>query len=153
MIERERRFLVTTVPAELPPPHHIVQGYLSTRPAAIRVRRQDDTHTLTIKTGSGLRRVEIERNLDAEEFEALWAVTTALRIEKRRHVIGLADGHLAELDLFDGELAGRRIVEVEFDDDDEAGAFEPPAWFGREVTDDGRYSNASLATSGWPAES
>ena len=153
MIERERRFLVTTVPDELPTPHHIEQGYLTTRPASIRVRRQDGTYTLTIKTGSGLRRVEIERDLDAEEFEALWPVTTALRIEKRRHVIALAAGHFAELDLFDGELAGRRIVEVEFDSDDAAADFEPPDWFGREVTDDGRYSNASLATRGWPDES
>ncbi len=131
-------------------PSRIVQGYLMTRPAAVRVRREDDRLTLTIKTGSGLARAEIERSIDADEFEALWAVATDLRIEKRRHRVALDGGLLAELDLFDGDLAGRRIVEVEFGSDDEAHAFVPPAWFGREVTDDGRYTNAALAAHGWP---
>ena len=150
MIERERRFLVPEVPSELPVPYRIVQGYLTTNPAAVRVRRRDDDYFLTIKTGSGLARHEIERQLAADEFEALWAVADSLRIEKRRYVLALSSGHTAELDLFDGDLAGRRIVEVEFDDDDSAEAFVPPDWFGREVTDDGRYTNAALATNGWP---
>jgi adenylate cyclase len=150
MIERERRFLVPNVPDALPDPFRIIQGYLMTQPAAVRVRRRDDDYFLTIKTGSGLARTEIERRLDADEFEAVWAVADALRIEKRRYVIALASGDTAELDLFDGELAGRRIVEVEFDDDTSAAAFVPPDWFGREVTDDGRYTNAALATNGWP---
>ena len=150
MIERERRFLVNSLPDPLPAPSRIVQGYLTTRPAAVRVRRCDDAYTLTIKTGSGLARVEVERQLSADEFEALWAVADDLRIAKRRHELPLGDGHTAELDLFDQDLAGRRIVEVEFDDDADAAAFEPPGWFGREVTDDGRYSNAALASNGWP---
>lgn len=150
MIERERRFLVTSLPADLPDPSRIVQGYLMTRPAAVRVRRRDETYTLTIKTGAGLARVEIERELDADEFEALWAVADDLRIAKRRHLVPLTGQHIAELDLFDGNLTGHRIVEVEFDDDAGAAAFDPPDWFGREVTDDGRYTNAALATNGWP---
>jgi len=150
MIERERRFLVVNVPTDLPHPFRIVQGYLVTQPAAVRVRRRDDDYFLTIKTGSGMARTEIERRLEADEFEALWAVAAALRIEKRRYVIALPNGDAAELDLFDGELAGRRIVEVEFGDDADAAAFVPPDWFGREVTDDGRYTNTALATNGWP---
>lgn len=150
MIERERRFLVTDLPTDLGEPHQIVQGYLMTRPASVRVRKRDDTYTLTIKIGSGLARVEIERQLDADEFESLWGVADDLRITKRRHLVQLADGHTAEFDLFDGALSGRRIVEVEFDDDAGAAAFDPPDWFGREVTDDGRYTNAALASNGWP---
>lgn len=152
MIERERRFLVDVIPDDLPRPSRIVQGYLMTQPAAVRVRDEDGVYTLTIKSGTGLRRTEIERTLDATEFDALWEVATELRIEKRRHRIELDTGETAELDLFDAELTGRRIVEVEFDDDDEAVAFEPPAWFGRDVTDDGRYTNAALARDGWPDE-
>ena len=150
MIERERRFLVDSSPAPMPAGSRILQGYLMTQPAAVRVRRQDDRYTLTIKTGSGLARTEIERGISADEFEALWAVATDLRIEKRRHLIPLGGGLTAELDLFDGELAGRQIVEVEFDTDEAAHAFTPPDWFGREVTDDGRYTNAALARDGWP---
>jgi CYTH domain-containing protein len=150
VIEIERRFLVAALPDPLPPASRIVQAYVTTSPVAVRVRRQDDRCTLTIKAGAGLTRTEIERDLTAEEFDALWSVADELRIEKRRHRVELADRLVAELDLFDGELAGRRIVEVEFADADTAASFTPPSWFGREVTDDGRYTNASLARRGWP---
>lgn len=151
VIERERRFLVRDLPEPLPPPSRVVQAYISTGPASVRVRRvDDDRHVLTIKTGSGRNRVEIERSLSAEEFAALWDAARALRIEKRRHRIDLGDGLSAELDLYDGELAGRRLVEVEFPDDATADSFVPPPWFGREVTNDNRYTNSSLARYGWP---
>lgn len=152
MIEVERRFLVDVLPEPLPRPSRIVQGYLMTSPASVRVRSEDGTYTLTIKSGSGLRRTEIERMLDAGEFDALWEVATDLRIQKRRHRVELDGGELAELDLFDGDLAGKRLVEVEFADEDTAGAFTPPGWFGREVTTDGRYTNAALARDGWPTD-
>lgn len=150
VIEIERRFLVDVVPEPLPRATRIVQGYLMTSPAAVRVRSADSSYTLTIKAGAGVRRTEIERPLDAAEFDALWEVATDLRIEKRRHRIELAGGLVAELDLFDGDLAGRRLVEVEFGDESAAAAFVPPDWFGREVTTDGRYTNAALAREGWP---
>lgn len=150
MLETERRFLVERIPDPVPAPQPIRQAYLTTEPAAVRVRERDGAFILTIKTGSGLVRTEIERDLDADEFGALWAVADELRIEKRRHVIDLGEGLAAELDLYDGELAGRALVEVEFDDDDAAIQFEPPDWFGREVTDDPRYTNAALARDGWP---
>jgi CYTH domain-containing protein len=152
MIERERRFLVGELPDVLPEPDHIEQGFLTTSPAAVRVRRRSGSFTLTIKTGRGLSRTEIERDLSAEEFDALWAVADDLRIEKHRYLLSLDTGHTAELDLFDGELAGKRIVEVEFETDQAAAAFEPPVWFGREVTHDGRYTNAALARHGWPTD-
>src|SRR5262245_15173032 len=129
VIERERRFLVESLPDPLPEPKQIEQAYVSTGPASVRVRRSDDDHILTIKTGSGRNRHEIERDLTQEEFEAIWDSATELRISKRRHRVDLGDGLTAELDLYDGELEGRRLVEVEFDDDDAADHFEPPDWF------------------------
>lgn len=151
MIERERRFLVAEIPAELPAPNRIQQGYLTVEPVAVRVRRIDDRlNVLTIKVGSGRNRTEIERDLGDDEFEALWEQAAALRLEKRRHRIPLDAGLTAELDLYDGELSGRALVEVEFADDATADAFSPPPWFGHEVTEDGRYNNASLARDGWP---
>lgn len=152
MIERERRFLVASSPGSFPDASRIVQGYLTTAPLSVRIRRSEGLHTLTIKAGSGMKRTEIERALTADEFDALWPYAVELRIDKRRHLIPLPGGHTAELDLFDGELAGRRLVEVEFESDDAALTFEPPAWFGREVTNDHRYSNSSLARHGWPDE-
>lgn len=150
MIERERRYLVAELPGALPEPQRIRQAYLTTAPVAVRVRRLDEQLVLTIKSGSGRNRLEIERDLSADEFDALWAAATELRIEKRRHRVELPGGLVAELDLFDGDLAGRRLVEVEFDDDATADSFAAPAWFGREVTDDPRYTNSSLAANGWP---
>ena len=55
-----------------------------------------------------------------------------------------------ELDVYTGALEGLRVAEVEFPDDAAADAFEPPAWFGREVTDDARYKNRALARDGAP---
>ena len=152
MIERERRFLVDGLPEPLPTGEPIEQAYITTGPASVRVRRQGDALTLTIKTGSGMRRVEVERTLTPDEFDAVWEAATELRIEKIRHRLDLDAGLVAELDLFGGALDGRRLVEVEFTTDEAAREFEPPAWFGREVTDDGRYTNASLARHGWPED-
>ena len=150
MIERERRYLVESLPEPLPKPSKIEQAYISTGPASVRVRRRDDQFTLTIKTGSGRNRHEIERELEQDEFEAIWETATELRISKRRHEIALDGGLTAELDLYDGSLTGHRLVEVEFDSDDAADNFEPPDWFGPEVTTNNRYTNSSLARYGWP---
>jgi CYTH domain-containing protein len=150
VIERERRFLVASLPDPLPVPTQIVQAYLYTQPVSVRVRREDQRHTLTLKAGSGRTRTEIEHDIDPDEFEALWNEAAELRIAKRRHRIELDHGLTAELDLYDGDLSGRRIVEVEFPDEASADAFVAPSWFGPEVTDDNRYTNSSLARRGWP---
>ena len=98
MIERERRFLVASLPEPLPQPSRIQQAYLTTGPASVRVRRSDDQHTLTVKTGSGRNRHEIERDLSPDEFAVIWEAATDLRISKQRHRIDLGDGHTAELE-------------------------------------------------------
>lgn len=151
MIEIERRFLVDALPSALPEPVHVEQAYVTTQPVSVRVRRMGDRRILTIKSGSGLERTEIERELTDAEFDALWSEATELRIEKRRHHVPLDGGWTAELDLFDGWLTGRRLVEVEFPTVDAAESFTPPDWFGREVTTDPRFTNSSLARNGWPA--
>jgi CYTH domain-containing protein len=55
-----------------------------------------------------------------------------------------------ELDVFRGGLSGLCVAEVEFPSEEEAAAFSPPDWFGREVTDDERFKNKSLARHGRP---
>lgn len=153
MIERERRYLVAEVPARLPQATEIEQGYVTIEPVTVRVRRIDgERHVLTIKVGSGRNRTEIERDLDHDEFDALWTEAVELRLCKRRHRIALGGALTAELDLYDGDLTGHALVEVEFPDDASADDFEPPAWFGREVTEDARYTNATLARRGWPED-
>jgi CYTH domain-containing protein len=115
----------------------------------VRIRAQDDRFTLTVKRGSGLVREEYEVPLEARQFEALWPATEGQRVEKCRHRIG-HDTLTIELDVFGGSLAGLVLAEVEFASVEAASAFQPPAWFGAEVTTDGRYTNASLALHGPP---
>jgi CYTH domain-containing protein len=151
MIERERKFLVQALPDELGPPTPIDQGYLAVDGhVQVRVRRAGDRHTLTVKEGGGRDRTEVEVTIDAEVFDELWPITEGRRVRKDRHRVPLDDGLTAEVDLYRGRLEPFRVVEVEFDDDHDPDAFEPPGWFGREVTGDGRYGNIELSKSAGP---
>lgn len=69
---------------------------------------------------------------------------------KTRHLILIDDGSSAEVDVFDGELEGLVIGEIEFGSEEQSGHFEPPAWMGREITGDNRYAGQSLALDGRP---
>ena len=66
-------------------------------------------------------------------------------IEKRRYRVPLADEYTAELHVHDGHLSGFSYVEVEFPTEQAANSFEPPSWFGHEVTEDVRFSYGTLA--------
>jgi CYTH domain-containing protein/CHAD domain-containing protein len=151
-VERERTYLVTDLPDLPGSGTGIRQGYLAVDgTVAVRVRDAGaGGRTLTIKGGLGARRTEVEWPVDDDRFEALWELTVGRRLAKTRYRIEIP-GATAELDLFDGALTGLVVVEVEFDDDEQMQAFQPPPWFGLEVTDDDRYTNASLALNGAPA--
>lgn len=149
-VERERTWMVRRLPQDLPAPTPIRQGYLAhDGTVAVRVRRRGDRHVATVKGGRGARRVEVEWDVTREQFEALWPLTEGRRVEKVRHEVPVGDA-TAELDVFAGALAGLVLVEVEFDDDEAMAGFDPPDWFGPEVTDDERYTNGSLAQRGLP---
>jgi CYTH domain-containing protein/CHAD domain-containing protein len=153
--ERERKFLVADGPdlstAEC---DAMRQGYVALDgDVAVRVRRGRDGAVLTVKGGHGASRTEVEWPITDVQFDALWALTGSRRVEKRRYQVPLdgADGGVvAALDVFGGRLDGVVVVEVEFDDDDTMATFEPPSWFGAELTDDPRWSNAALAVDGAP---
>jgi adenylate cyclase len=151
--EIERKFLVPEPPADLGrwPSTRIEQGYLAIGAdgTEVRVRRRDGTATLTVKGGRGRSRTEEEIGIDAERFERLWPLTEGRRLEKTRYVIPAAGLEL-EVDVYAGALTGLTVAEVEFAGEEEASAFEPAEWFGREVTDDARFKNQRLACDGVP---
>jgi CYTH domain-containing protein len=149
-LEIERKFLLRDLPAEYGLHAHemIRQGYAAD---GLRFRQRGDAYFETRKIGTGLVMEEHEREIGREEFEAAWPTTEGRRLEKTRTEVPLPGGLVAEVDVFLGALAGLRYVEVEFDDEASARAFVPPAWFGREVTDDLRYRNSALARLGLPA--
>jgi adenylate cyclase len=154
-MEIERKFLVDSEPDREPSrSSKIEQGYLALADdrggAEVRVRRKDGELLLTVKGGTGRTRAEEEIAIEPEVFESLWRLTEGRRIAKTRHVIPLGELEV-ELDAFRGPLEGLRLAEVEFPDDGSADAFEPPGWFGEEVTGDRRYLNETLATEGAPS--
>ena len=128
------------------------QGYLAEDgDVTLRVRISDAGSWLTVKAGSGLARTEVEVTIDDEAAEELWPHTNGRQLEKTRYRVELPEsGLVAEVDLFEGELDGLCLVEVEFDSVDAANGFDPPQWFGREVTGQPGWSNADLARSGRP---
>lgn len=151
--EIERKFLVNELPEGMEECtcHHIVQGYISTNPT-IRIRRLDDSYILTVKSSGLIKRQEYELELTAEQFEGLKGKTEGYIIEKKRYIIPLEGGLKGELDIYYGDLEGFMNVEVEFADMQSALVFDPPSWFGREVTQDKRYTNGSMSKFGVPEE-
>lgn len=153
-MEIERKFLVRELPPGLDPSgsSQIEQGYLAIGDdgTEVRVRRRDGSAVLTVKSGGGRSRLEEEIEIDVERFGRLWPLTEGRRLEKTRHRIPAGDGLTIELDVYAGELAGLMVAEVEFASEEAADAFEPPDWFGSEVTDDARFKNQRLACEGVP---
>lgn len=160
-MEIERKFLLSGVPPTMRFARRepIRQGYLALDgDTEVRLRITPKGAVLTIKAGRGGVRVEEEIALQTRQAEALWELTEGRRVQKTRRRVRLAGTGasgadlVAEVDEYAGALDGLVVVEVEFPDEEAARGFEPPAWFGRELTDDWRYANRSLASDGMPSE-
>jgi adenylate cyclase len=155
-IEIERKFMVADLPAVglLGPGVQIRQGYIAEDgPVTVRVRITDARATLTVKAGSGLARTEVDVEITNDQAEALWPYTVGRRLDKTRHRVDLVDGgrqHVADVDVYAGSLEGLCVVEVEFGAEADAAAFNPPEWFGEELTEAPGWSNAALARHGRP---
>lgn len=153
-MEIERKFLIDHVPAGVlgAPWTRLRQGYLVVGDdGEARVRDDAGTYTLTVKSTGGLARSETEVGLSSEQWESLWLATEGRRIEKRRYRVPDEQG-VIELDVYEGDLTGLVVAEVEFASLERAAQFRPPTWFDIEVTEDSRYRNASLALFGRPAD-
>lgn len=153
-LEVERKFVAVEPPTADVLGEGMVmrQGYLAEDGGvSVRVRITAAASVLTVKAGSGLSRTEVETTIDIRAAEELWLHTARRRIAKTRYRVALPGVDVvAEVDLFEDDLAGLCIVEVEFESVDAAEAFVPPAWFGREVTGLTGWSNAELARNGRP---
>lgn len=157
-MEIERKWLADRRPDVVTPGlrgAHFRQGYLAEDGAVtVRVRISDEWAKLTVKAGAATSRTEVEVDVDLAEAEQLWPFTEGRRVLKTRYRVpldaSLGDGLVAEVDLFEGDLDGLCIVEVEFPSEDDANAFEAPEWFGRDVTTVKGWSNADLARNGRP---
>jgi len=104
----------------------------------------------TVKSGTGVVRTEIEREITPAEFGREWPRTAGRRLSKTRRRVRV--GELVwEIDVFHG----MPLVMVEVELDDAGQRFEMPRWLAglvaKEVSDDPRYRNAALAMHGLPA--
>ena len=146
--EIERKFLVEELPSgwKRRKSDSIVQGYFphATEEVEIRLRRKGARHFITIKGGYGLRRTEEEIEIRRPQFGALWPLTRAARIAKRRHRIPY-QGLTIEMDVYQGPHRGLITAEIEFSSVHASREFRPPKWLGREITGNRRFANAELA--------
>ncbi len=157
-MEIERKFLVKTLPENLDtyPRRQISQGYISNTDPTIRIRQLDDKYILTIKSSAGVAKDkqhlinnEIEFDISSEKFYNLSTKVEDKFVEKTRYYIDL-ENYTAELDIYKNSLYPLITVEVEFESEEKALNFQPPDWFGCDVTSDIRYKNFHLSTFGLP---
>ena len=154
-LEVERKFLVPKKPAFLKDcrRERIRQGYLAVgrNGTELRVRQEGKRYLLTLKSGKGETRLEEELGIGRKRFDSLWPLTRGRRVRKVRYFASHHDRTI-HVDVYRRKLKGLVVAEVEFADAGQARAFEPPDWLGREVTDDERFRNQSLAANGLPEE-
>ena len=145
--EIERKYLVTNdqwkeaVESEA----EIKQGYIARQDGVtVRVRVTSDCAWLTIKgPTSGISRSEYEYPIPRQDADEMLDVLAGDVIHKTRFRVRCGE-HVWDLDRFYGDNEGLVMAEVELSD--EAETFVMPDWAGREVSDDARYFNSSLAS-------
>lgn len=153
--EIERKFLVLNPPDKLGKynSNDILQGYIFiSDEIEIRLRKKGNLFFQTIKSSGDLERSEYEIELTNYQFEQLWPLTEGKRIQKIRYEIE-HQNHLIELDIYLDNLEGLKTAEVEFKSVDESIKFNPPSWFGNDVTKNNKYKNKNLALFGIPDQS
>ena len=126
-----------------------IPSYLCTDPV-VRIRQEDEDFCLTYKGKGLLSREEYNLPLTREAYAHLLPKADGSVLTKKRYFIPLDNSdHLTiELDVFEGRYAGLILAEVEFPTEEEALSFQPPKWFGRDVTFTREYQNSRLAC-GW----
>lgn len=149
----ERKFIVSEIPNGLLEPlpfKEIRQGYLSfSDELEIRIRDKSGQFSMTLKQGQGLKRLETQIAITAQQFEQLWPLTQGARVEKRRYKVSFFSHKLA-LDIFSSPLEDLVLAEVEFANEEESRHFLPPDFAEVEVTSEPAYRNVNLARHGMP---
>lgn len=145
-IEIERKFLVKKIPFDLKhfKSSFIRQGYISADPV-IRLRQKDNEYIFTFKGKGQIKRIEFEYPLSKKQFLRLYDKIESNEIIKRRYYIPLENNYMAELDIYEGEFNGFMNIEVEFSNEEEAASFNPPLWFGKDISFEAEYKNVSLS--------
>ncbi|CAM4224597.1 CYTH domain-containing protein [Paenibacillus macerans] len=155
-LEIERKFLLPEYPEELIRTGELIirseqeidQTYLALHEdQELRVRKIRDaasgnvTFTHTFKKGFGLSREEVEVSISEGLYEQITGIHRAIPLTKRR-VTAEWNGIVLEIDRYD--QIDLMVLEVEFASETEAREFQPPQWFGPDISTDKRYSNKKV---------
>lgn len=144
--EIERKFLIDSFPSSLPLNRtcQVYQAYLSLEPE-VRIRRYvkdglDAAYLLTIKSGNGLVRREVEFEISREQFYALAEMIPAPFVSKDFRVYQLPDGLELECSLVDaGTRSEFMYAEIEFPSEEAAARFTPLPFLKQEITENPTY--------------
>lgn len=155
--EIERKFLVSEIPEEMIALKHskIHQNYLATGYEEVRIRKETvgdiSWYTMTIKKDTGLCREEINIDISSESYEQLnnnkQGISRRNKPLLKERTTFESDGYKLEVDIYMNfvlQSIELMVVEVEFRTIEEANAFQPLQWFGKEVTEDINYKNQYL---------
>lgn len=152
-MEIEKKYLVKEVPFELHnmEKEEIEQGYLCIKPT-VRIRKSNNDYFLNYKwkdnsltDENAIHNIEYEMPLTKDNYEHLLSKVDDNMIIKTRYLIPLEDGHIVELDVFDGNLKGLIFAEIEFKDDTDVSNFVKPEWLGEDISNDKFYDNTLLS--------
>ena len=151
-IERERRFLLTSLPADAGPAQRIEDLYVDGSRLRLRKLTAADG-TVVLKLTQKIDVDPAHRSittlyLTPEEYERLAALPGA-RLAKRRHPFAWK-GVTFGVDVFEGPLGGLVLAEVEADSDAALWSVDLPPFADREVTDRVEYTGGSLARAASP---
>lgn len=151
--EIERKYSIKYLPKDLKINKitNIEQGFIySDKITLVRLRKvttindnsESTEYIYTVKTKGDIeyqkenpigKKYEIESNITEEEYSKLIKNQISNTINKTRIVAPISDKLKAEIDIFHGYLQGLIVVEVEFEDEEEAKKFKKPDWFGEEL--------------------
>lgn len=154
--EIERKFLPRELPDEISSGiesgkydfQKIEQGYIK---SGARFRKAvsgngELEYTLIMKESisdtDGISRNETTRLIDSSGYKKLFSEKEGEIIKKTRYFVPW-DNEILQIDIFEKRLAGRVLIEIEFDSLKKAKSFEKPDWFGREITEE--INNRALA--------
>ena len=153
-IERKWLFDINKVPTELSNTiTHYKQAYLSVEPE-VRIRSKsvestiydkcsETTYALCIKGNGKLSRHEIQKGITKDEFEELKEIgniDSKMFIKKYYYTIPIGENFILTVGVVDkGTETEFCYGEIEFSSEEEALKFNPPEWFGKEVTNDLNY--------------
>ncbi|NGM38507.1 CYTH domain-containing protein [Methylobacterium sp. DB0501] len=145
-IEIERRFLVAHDGwrARAAASHYLRDGFIGQFSGGkVRVRLDAERAWLTVKGARiGLGRPEFEYEIPQADAEAMVsAMCQGCLIEKTRYCIPHA-GLTWVVDVYEGDLAGMILAEVELEHEDQV--FALPDWAGLEVSGDVRFRQTTL---------